>query len=323
MMTIIRPASLNEFVGQENTRRIVRVLITAAKRRGEPVPHVLMSGSAGLGKTTLARIIAAEMGGRLVEMIGSAVKNVSDMTAHLMQLQVNDVLFFDEIHALPHKIEEVLYSAMEDGLVSTCERGYDELVKQLGIHGSKKAVRTHHLPPFTLVGATTLLGLCTAPLRSRFRQIIELEPYTDADLARIVCSAAGKLDFVLHVDIAAEIARRSRGTARTAINHLQWYRDYVQADGGIPTMEALGIAFKMKGIDGQGLTRTDRDYLKRLLESDEPLGIETLATMLNESVETIEESIEPFLLRQGLIQRTPRGRIVTETGKQLLTERIA
>ena len=278
-----------------------------------------MSGQPGLGKTTLARIVATEMGGRLIEMVGSTLKNASEMTAQLLELRANDTLFIDEIHALPRKLEEVLYPAMEDRVVTSTEAGFDDLMKQLGIRGDKTR-KTHPLPPFTLIGATTLLGLTTAPLRSRFRQVIALEPYNDADLQQIISNAATKLAFNLTEDVAQQISIRSRGTARTAMTNLMWYRDYVQADGGIATMEALQAAFELKGIDRNGMTRTDREYLRRLIEADEPMGVETLASAIGESPETLEESIEPFLLRRGFINRTPRGRIATEKAKQILME---
>jgi holliday junction DNA helicase RuvB len=317
---MIRPSSLFEFVGQQNARRILSVLITASKCRSEPVPHVLMSGPSGLGKTTLVRIVATEMGGRLIEMVGSSLKNATEMTAQLLELRANDVLFIDEIHALPRKLEEVMYPAMEDRVITTTEPGFNDLMKQLGIRSGDKSRKTHQLPPFTLIGATTLLGLTTAPLRGRLRQIITLEPYLDEDLREIILNSATKLAFDLAEGVAHQIAVRSRGTARTAMSNLMWYRDYVQADGGIATMEALDAAFDLKGIDGNGMTRTDREYLKRLVEADEPMGVETLASAIAESPETLEESIEPFLLRQGFINRTPRGRVATEKAKQLLLE---
>ena len=318
---MIRPNTLSEFVGQQNARRILNVLITASKRRNEPVPHLLMSGQPGLGKTTLARIVASEMGGRLIELVGSSLKNATEMTAQLLKLRANDVLFIDEIHALPRKLEEVMYPAMEDRVITTAEAGFDDLMKQLGIRGGEqKSRKTHQLPAFTLIGATTLLGLTTAPLRSRFRQIITLEPYSDADLREIISNAATKLAFDLPDEVAQQIAVRSRGTARTAILNFMWYRDYVMADGGVATTGALEAAFELKGIDRNGMTRTDRDYLQRLIETEEPVGVETLASAIGESVETLEESVEPFLLKQGFINRTPRGRIVTEKGKQILTE---
>jgi Holliday junction DNA helicase RuvB len=317
---MIRPNTLSEFVGQQNARRILNVLITASKRRGEPVPHLLMSGQPGLGKTTLARIVASEMGGRLIEVVGSSLKNTAEMTAQLLELRANDVLFIDEIHALSRKLEEILYGAMEDGTITATEAGFDDLMKQLGIRNGDKSRKSHQLPPFTLIGATTLLGLTTAPLRSRFRQIIELEAYNDEELRTIITNAATKLAFDMPGEVSREIAIRSRGTARTAMSNLMWYRDYVQADGGVATMEALQAAFELKGIDRNGMTRTDREYLRRLIEADEPMGVETLASAIGEGVETLEESVEPFLLRHGYINRTPRGRVATEKATQILME---
>jgi Holliday junction DNA helicase RuvB len=321
-MNNIRPASLNDFVGQPSARRILGVLISAAKKRGEPVPHLLLSGPPGLGKTSLARILAHEMGGRLVEMVGSAVKTTSDMTHHLMQLQANDVLFLDEVHAIPRKIEEVLYSAMEDSSINVEQRGFNDLMRQIGVQPGEKSVVTHRLPMFTLVAATTMAGLCSAPLRSRFRQVLELQPYAEMELQEILKSAGAKLGFELDPGIALEIARRSRGTARVAINHLLWFRDVVQGDGGVATMELLNIAFEMKGIDGQGLTQTDREVLRKLIEADDAVGVETLATAIGESVETLTESIEPHLLRAGYINRTPRGRVATEKARALFQEAL-
>jgi Holliday junction DNA helicase RuvB len=319
-MNNIRPASLNDFVGQPAARKILSVLISEAKKRGEPVPHLLMSGPPGLGKTTLARIVASEMGGRLVETVGSGVKNAHDMSHHLMQLQTNDVMFVDKVHALPRRIEEILYPAMEDGVVAVEQKNFHDLMKQIGVSHSEKSATTHRLPPFTFIGATTMLGLCSAPLRSRFRQILELQPYAVTELQLIVSNTAAKLRFPLPDEITAEIARRSRGTARVAVSNLMWLRDVVMGDGGVATMELLHQAFEMKGVDEHGLTRTDREYLRRLVESPEPVGVETLSSALSENTETLTDSIEPFLLQQGYINRTPRGRMATEKTRQLFQE---
>jgi len=319
-MSAIRPNSLSEFIGQEHARRILSVLISAAKKRQEPVAHTLLSGPPGLGKTSLARILAHSMNGRLVEMVGSTVKQVGDMTHHLMQLRPNDVLFIDEIHALPRKVEEVLYGAMEDGCITVEQRGFNDLMRQIGVASGEKSITTHRLPPFSLLGATTKLGSVTAPLRARFRQVIELRPYAVEDLKRIVSSAAEKLQFSLPEEIAAEIARRSRGTARVAVSNLMWLRDVVMGDGGITTMELLQQAFELKGIDANGLGQSDRDYLRQLVDSDEPLGADTLATALGESVETVTDSIEPYLMQSGYVQRTSRGRVPTDKARLLFQE---
>ena len=320
-MNPIRPQTLDQYVGQQTAKKILGVLIAAAKKRNEPVPHLLMSGPAGLGKTTLSRIVANEMGGRLIEVLASAVKSPAEIAERLMGLRERDILFIDEIHALGRACEEQLYSAMEDGTVAMSQRNYDQLMKQIGIRtsgGDSKSM--HRLPRFTLIGASTMIGKCSAPLRSRFAQVLELEPYTIEELQMIVTTTARKLQFDLPQDVAREIAVRSRSTARVAVGHVTWYQAYILADGEVPTMEALHAAFRLKGIDSSGLTRSDRQYLACLAESEEPLGLDTVAATLAESTETLEQGIEPFLLRQGMIQRTARGRVVTARGRQALAE---
>ncbi|MCG3147938.1 MAG: Holliday junction ATP-dependent DNA helicase RuvB [Verrucomicrobiae bacterium] len=322
-MNALRPATLDQFVGQESVRRILSVLIAAARKRNEPVPHLLMSGPPGLGKTSLARIVAHEMKGRLTEMVGSTVKQVSDMSHHLLQLRPNDVLFIDEIHALPRKVEEVLYGAMEDNAITVEQRGFNDLMRQIGVAHGDKSVTTHRLPPFSLLGATTKLGSVTAPLRARFRQVIELRPYAVSELQRIVTVTAEKLQFALPEEIAMQIAQRSRGTARVAVSHLMWLRDVVMGDGGVATMELLRQAFELKGIDENGLGQSDREYLHQLIKTDEALGADTLATALGESVETVTDSIEPYLMQSGFVQRTSRGRMATDKARELLKEATA
>lgn len=320
-MNAIRPESLDGFVGQQKAKKILSVLISAAKRRNEPVPHLLLSGPPGLGKSTLGKIVARETGGRLVEVLASAIRSPSEIAERLLGLRERDTLFIDEIHALGRNCEEQLYGAMEDGVVSTPQKTYDQLMKQIGVRtaqGDSKNVRP--LPRFTLVGASTMIGLCSAPLRSRFSQVIELDPYSTDDLRMIVMKAAARLDFQVPEDVAREIAVRSRATARIAVGNLTWYRDYVLADGGVATMEALDAAFHLRGIDAAGLTSMDRQYLRFLSENDEAVGLETVAAVLGDSAETLAQNVEPFLLRQGLVQRTARGRMVTAKGRQILAE---
>lgn len=318
-MNQIRPDALSGFVGQEKAKRILQVLIGATRSRGEPAPHMLMSGPPGLGKTTLARIVAHESGGRLVEVLGSAIKTPAEMSGHFLSLQKSDVLFVDEIHALPRKIEEIMYSALEDGLVAQEPKGYGDLMKQLGITG-EKAKTMHKLPSFTLVGATTLLGLVSPPLRSRFTQVLQLEPYTLEDLDRIVGSACDKMSFPLNPQLVREISIRSRGTARIAINNLLWTRDFFQSNGESPDLDSMEEAFVLQGIDRHGLTNVDRRYLKKLAEADIPIGVETVASCLGESIETLEAGIEPFLMQQGFVIKTARGRLLGEKARMILEE---
>jgi Holliday junction DNA helicase RuvB len=253
-------------------------------------------------------------------MIGSSIKNTTDLTKHLLELKQNDVLFCDEIHSMPRRLEEILYPALEDRVITTQEKGFDDLMKQIGVQTRDKSVTTHYLPPFTFIGATTLLGLVSPPLRSRFGQILELEPYVDCELQTIIAGVATKLAFELPSDLALGIAARSRGTARIAVTNLMWFRDFVMADGGVGTKEGLDAAFELKGVDANGLGRTDREYLRRLVESAEPVGLETIASSLGEQIETIETAVEPFLLRQGYLSKTTRGRVPTPKARQLMEE---
>jgi Holliday junction DNA helicase RuvB len=265
------------------------------------------------------------MKGRLIEMVGAALRSPDDMVSHLIRIKPHDVLFLDEIHAVPRHVEEVLYSAMEDGTCTTEEKGYDEMLKQLGVKSKEKAVKTVKLPPFTIIGATTLLGLVSAPLRSRFQQTLTLEAYSATELRTIVRGAAAKLGFEVTDEAVIEVAARSRGTARIAIANLHWFRDYVSAGDLKPTHETAIEAFELKGIDGMGLTSTDRAYLGKLMLSTECMGVESLAAALGESVETLEQGVEPYLMAQGFITRNPRGRAATEKASVLLgnnTEKI-
>jgi len=309
MSDAFRPDSFADFVGQEKPKRVLEILCRSAKKKGTCVPHVLLSGPPGLGKTTLARIVANEMGSRLLEIVASHLQSPDELAMHLRGIRQGDVLFIDEVHGLPRAVEECLYSAMEDFKIAVPQAGFDSLMKQLGMGGSKPTVQMVELPRFTVVGATTLSGLVSDPLRSRFVQCLQLEPYSAEDLAVIVSNAAGKMDFPVAPEIAMRIARRSRETARTAIGHVRWIAEYCEATGKPPNIDALDEAFDLKDVDEQGLTGQDRAYLRCLIGAGVPMGLSTLAAATGESRETLEQVTESFLIRKGFVQKTPRGRV--------------
>lgn len=309
MSDACRPASFADFVGQEKPKRVLQILCESAKRKNSCVPHCLLSGPPGLGKTTLARIISNEMGSRLVEIVASHLQTPDELAMHLKGIRLGDILFIDEIHGLPRSVEECLYSAMEDFRIALPQAGFDSLMKQLGMASSKPTVQMVDLPRFSVVGATTLAGLVSDPLRSRFVQCLQLEPYSDEDLRTIVLNAASKMGFPLAPDAADRIARRSRQTARVAVSHLRWISEYCDATGKPPEIGTLDEAFLLKDVDEEGLTKLDRSYLRCLVDAGVPLGLSTLAASLLESRETLEQTVEPFLMRKGLVQKSPRGRI--------------
>jgi len=314
-----RPTKLDDFVAQEKIKRVVRVLLDAGRKREEPIGHLLLSGPAGLGKTTLARIVASEMGGQLIELVAGSIKTPHDLALRLLGLQQFDVLFLDEIHALNRRLEESLYSAMEDCVIDVEDPNYGNLMRQLGV-STKSASRTRHqLRPFTLVGCTTLPGKVSHPLRSRFRNVLCLEPYTAEELSLIAMDAARRIGFHLEAEAAAEVAKRSRGTARLTVSGVMWLRDFATSSNSALTPPVIDEAFMMRGTDCHGLTDLDRSYLARLLESEEPLGIETLSSLLGEDIETLEESIEPYLMQLGLVSKTARGRVATSKAKEQLS----
>jgi len=304
-----RPTRFEDFVGQAKPKRVLEILVQAAKKKGGCVPHVLLSGPPGLGKTTLARIVANEMGSRLVEIVASHLQSPDELITHLKGIKEGDVLFIDEIHGMPRSVEEALYSAMEDFKIAVPQAGFDALMKQLGMAASKPTVQMLELPTFTVVGATTLSGLVSDPLRSRFVQHVGLEPYGDEDLRRIVMAASEKLDSPHSPEVALRIAWRSRQTARVAISHLRWFAEYCEATDSLPNIEALDEAFALRDVDEEGLTKLDLKYLSALVEAGCPLGLATLAAQLNESPQTISQAVEPFLIRKGFVRKGPRGRV--------------
>jgi len=301
----LRPKKLDDFVGQPSAKDNLRVFVTAAKARGEALDHVLFHGPPGLGKTTLAQIVANELGVNFRATSGPAITKAGDLAALLTNLEAGDVLFIDEIHRLSPVVEEVLYPAMEDYAL--------DLI--IGEGPSARSVRID-LPRFTLIGATTRSGLLAKPLLDRFGIPVRLDFYSEKDLARIVSRGAALLNAEMSADGAGEIARRARGTPRVAGRLLRRVRDVATVEGsGLIDRAVADKALKRLEIDVLGLDPLDRRYLRLIAEhfGGGPVGVETIAAALAEARDAVEDVIEPFLLQQGLIQRTPRGRVLSAT----------
>ena len=300
----LRPQTLDEYIGQEKAKQNLKIYIEAAKQRGDVLDHVLFYGPPGLGKTTLAGIIANEMGTNLKVTSGPAIEKPGEMAAILNNLQEGDILFVDEIHRLNRQVEEVLYPAMEDYAIDI----------MIGKGSSARSVRLE-LPRFTLVGATTRAGLLTAPLRDRFGVVQHMEFYTVQELTEIVLRSAAVLQVEIDEKGAEELARRSRGTPRLSNRLLKRVRDFamVQFDGKI-TEEVASLALDLLEVDRYGLDQTDRRILLTIIEkfSGGPVGLETLAAAIGEDSGTIEDVYEPYLIKNGFLNRTPRGRVATE-----------
>lgn len=302
----LRPATLESYIGQESVKENMRVFIQAAKQRKEALDHVLLYGPPGLGKTTLSNIIANEMDVNIKTTSGPAIERPGDMAAVLNSLNEGDILFIDEIHRLNRMIEEILYPAMEDFVIDI----------MIGKGPGARSVRLD-LPRFTLIGATTRIGLLTAPLRDRFGVVQRLEPYSVENLKIILKRSATVLQVEIEEGGAEEIARRSRGTPRLANRMLKRVRDFAQVRyDGVITEEVARFALDLLDIDKVGLDQTDRKMLLTMIEKfgGGPVGLDTLAASINEESETIEDVYEPYLLQLGYIQRTPRGRVVTRLG---------
>ena len=300
----LRPQLLKDYIGQEKIKTNLKVYIDAAKSRGESLDHVLFYGPPGLGKTTLSGIIANEMGVNMKVTSGPAIEKPGEMAAILNNLQEGDVLFVDEIHRLNRQVEEVLYPAMEDYAIDI----------MLGKDSSARSIRLE-LPRFTLVGATTRAGLLTAPLRDRFGVVQKLEFYTPKELEKIIIRSAKVLDVQIEEEGAAELARRSRGTPRLANRLLRRVRDFAQVKyDGVITREVTDFALDILDVDKLGLDQNDRSILLAVIDrfAGGPVGLETLAASLGEDAGTLEDVYEPYLLMNGLIMRTPRGRVATE-----------
>ena len=300
----IRPQTLNEYVGQSEVKENIRIFIEAAKMRNEPLDHVLLYGPPGLGKTTLAHIIANELGANFKTSSGPAIEKSGDLAAVLSTLEPGDVLFIDEIHRMPKFIEEILYPAMEDF----------ELDIVVGTDSSSRSIKID-LPPFTLVGATTRAGDLSAPLRDRFGIVNKLNYYTEEELVGIIKRTSRVLEMEITDDAAVELAKRSRKTPRIANRLFKRVRDFASVIGnGLIDLDITKEALNRLKVDKYGLDQVDIEYLTSLIEkfNGGPVGVETIASSIGEEISTLEDVVEPYLLQEGFIKRTPRGRMVTD-----------
>jgi len=306
--TLLRPANWDEYIGQNDTKRAIQVHLSASRERGHQPEHMLLYGPPGLGKTTLSMLIANEIGGQLKTTSGPALEKVGDVASMITNLQPGDILFVDEIHRLNKMIEEVLYPALERGVLDI----------MVGKGPSARTIQLD-LPPFTLVAATTRIALLSAPLRARFSGgTYRLDPYNDSEMAHIINRSAGLLDISLSPDAVEVLVAASRATPRTANYLIKRFRDYAEVHKTAYDGPSAVAALEMLGIDNRGLGKIDRDYLQTLATkfNGGPTGIKTMAAAMDEDEGTLEDVIEPYLMRLGFIERTARGRELTDHGRK-------
>lgn len=314
LFTSLRASDWQEFIGQEKLKQSLHITITAAKKRKEAMEHVLLYGPPGLGKTTMAHLIAKEMGSNIRITSGPAIERAGDLASILTNLEPHDVLFIDEIHRLSKVVEETLYPAMEDFALDIV----------IGKGPSARTLRLD-LPPITIVGATTRIGMVSAPLRDRFGVIQRLSFYLPKELSKIIGAAAKKLNISIKEDAILEVAKRSRGTPRIALKLLKRVRDYAEVHGvGVVNDQLLRQSLDLLEVDPLGLDDSDRRLLITIIDkfNGGPVGIETLAATLSEDIGTIEDVIEPYLMQVGFLKRTPRGRVVTPAAYTHLSKKI-
>ncbi len=303
----LRPSRWDEYVGQDTIKKNVKILLQAAEERAQPPEHILFYGPPGLGKTTLAHLIAKESAKQMKVTSGPAIEKVGDLAAILTNLAPGDFIFIDEIHRLNKMVEEVLYPAMESGVLDIV----------IGKGPSARTIQLE-LPPFTLIAATTRVAMVSSPLRSRFGGgVFRLDFYTDKQIEEIIARSAQILGADITPDGISELAKRSRYTPRTANHLLKRARDYAQVHKTPLSKDSVDASLELLSIDPEGLTKSDRDYMEKLLLAFDggPVGLKTLAASLQEEEDTLEEVVEPYLLQIGFIERTPRGRVLTEKGK--------
>ena len=307
-----RPDSLSDMIGQDRARKTLQVLLKSSIKQDKPIDHTILLGGPGLGKTSMSQLLAKERGVDLISTIGSAITNPDELARLLLRLKPNSILAIDEIHRLPPAVEEQLYPALEDLKVASAQSSGGRpsaFMQSLGISPSQKETTMVDVAPFTLIACSTLSGMISAPLRSRC-QLVQLVPYTTKELSRIILRAAERVGFGINVESAEEVARRSRSAGRNAIQNLKWLIEFCIAEEVPPSLSVVGAAFELRQIDRHGLGVLDHQVLEILRSSNGAVGLSTIAVRLGESEDTLQRTLEPYLLQKGYIERTAKGRIL-------------